>query len=126
MRFGFWSLPESNQEARDRLVYEGSLLLTLLLNFFLILAVGWRYDVWSVFQGRLLFPSYFVLLLAFSAGMDWAEASRFLTLLIRWLMIALIALFLAHLIVDVWLSILYPVDPLRTKHLLYKIDMSAG
>src|SRR5215831_6863460 len=45
MRFGFWSLPESDQEARDRLVYEGSLLLTLLLNFFLILAVGWRYDV---------------------------------------------------------------------------------
>src|SRR5262245_22373001 len=126
MRFGFWSLPESDQQARDRLVYEGSLLLTLLLNFFLILAVGWRYDVWSVFQGRLLFPSYFALLLAFTAGMEWAEASRLLSLIIRCLMIALIALFLAYLIVDISLSILYPVNPLRTKHLLYKIDMNAG
>ena len=100
-------------------------MLTLLLNFFLILAVGWHYDVWSVFQGRLLFPSYFVLLLAFSAGMESAEASRLLTLVIRWLMIALIALFLAQLIVDVWLSILYPVNPLRTNHMPYKIDMNA-
>src|SRR5215475_6189821 len=125
MRFGFWSLPESDQEARDRLVYEGSLLLTLLLNFFLILAVGWRYDVWSIFQGRLLFPSYFALLLAFTAGMEWAEASRLLSLIIRCLMIALIALFLAYLIVDISLSILYPVNPLRTKHMPYVIDMNA-
>ena len=125
MRFGFWSLPQSDQEARDRSVYEGSLLLTLLLNFFLILAAGWRYDVWSVFQGRLLFPSYFALLLAFTAGMEWAEASRLLSLIIRCLMIALIALFLAYLIVDISLSILYPVNPLRTKHMPYVIDMNA-
>jgi 4-amino-4-deoxy-L-arabinose transferase-like glycosyltransferase len=124
IRFGFWSLPESDQEERNRLVYEGSLILTLLLNFFLIFAVGWRYDVWSVFQGRLLFPSYFPLLLAFSAGMEWAEASRLLTLTIRCLMIALMALFLAYLMVDVWLSILYPVDPLRTNHMPYVIDMN--
>jgi dolichyl-phosphate-mannose-protein mannosyltransferase len=125
IRFGCRALPESGPDTRDQLVYEGTLVLTLLLNFFLILAVGWRYDVWSVFQGRLLFPSYFVLLLAFSAGMESAEASRLLTLVIRWLMIALIALFLAQLIVDVWLSILYPVNPLRTNHMPYKIDMNA-
>src|SRR4029453_3119061 len=123
--FGRGALPELGQGARDRLVYEGNLLLTFLLNFFLILAVGWRYDVWSVFQGRLLFPSYFALLLAFSSGMEWAEASRLLSLLIRCLMIALIALFLAYLLVDVWLSILYPVNPLRTKHILYEINMNA-
>jgi dolichyl-phosphate-mannose-protein mannosyltransferase len=125
IRFGCRALPESGPDTRDQLVYEGTLVLTLLLNFFLILAVGWHYDVWSVFQGRLLFPSYFVLLLAFSAGMESAEASRLLTLVIRWLMIALIALFLAQLIVDVWLSILYPVNPLRTNHMPYKIDMNA-
>src|SRR4029453_9909789 len=120
------ALPESRgPDTRDQLVYEGALVLTFLLNFFLILAVGWRYDVWSVFQGRLLFPSYFALLLAFSSGMEWAEASRLLSLLIRCLMIALIALFLAYLLVDVWLSILYPVNPLRTKHILYEINMNA-
>src|SRR5262249_1871262 len=124
MRFCFWSLPQSDQKARDRFGYEGSLLLSFLLNFFLIFAAGWRYDVWSVFQGRLLFPSYFALLLAFTAGMEWAEASRPLILLIRWLMVALIALFLAYLIVDISLSILYPVNPLRTKHMPYAIDMN--
>ena len=36
---------ESDADTRNRLVYEGSLLLTLLLNLFLILAIGWRYDV---------------------------------------------------------------------------------
>jgi len=125
MRFGFWAVPESGPDTRDRSVYEGNVLLTLLLNFFLILAVGWRYDVWSVFQGRLLFPSYFALLLAFGAGMEWAEASRPLSRIIRCLMIALIALFLAYLIVDIWLSILYPVNPLRTNHMPYVIDMNA-
>jgi Dolichyl-phosphate-mannose-protein mannosyltransferase len=125
IRFGSRALPESRgPDTRDQLVYEGALVLTLLLNFFLILAVGWHYDVWSVFQGRLLFPSYFALLLAFSAGMESAEASRLVTLVIRCLMIALIALFLAQLIVDVWLSILYPVNPLRTNHMPYKIDMN--
>ena len=116
---------EPDADTRNRLVYEGSLLLTLLLNLFLILAIGWRYDVWSVFQGRLLFPSYFALLLAFSAGMEWAESSRLLTHVIRWLMIALIALFLAYFIVDVWLSILYPVNPLRMNHMPYEINMNA-
>jgi 4-amino-4-deoxy-L-arabinose transferase-like glycosyltransferase len=119
------AVAEPDANTRDRLVYEGTLLLTLLLNFFLILAVGWRYDVWSVFQGRLLFPSYFALLAAFSAGMEWAESSRLLTHGIRCMMTALIALFLAYLIVDVWLSILYPVNPLRTNHMPYQIDMNA-
>jgi hypothetical protein len=99
--------------------------LTLLLNFFLILAVGWRYDVWSVFQGRLLFPSYIALLLAFSAGMEWAQSSLPLARAIRWLMTLLIALFLAYLIVDVLLALLYPVNPLRTNHIPYEIDMNA-
>jgi 4-amino-4-deoxy-L-arabinose transferase-like glycosyltransferase len=125
IRFVSWPMPEPSAGTRDRSVYEGNLLLTLLLNFFLILAVGWRYDVWSVFQGRLLFPSYFALLLAFSAGLEWAESSRLLIHIIRYLMIALIALFLAHLLVDVWLATLYPVNPLRTNHMPYEIDMNA-
>jgi Dolichyl-phosphate-mannose-protein mannosyltransferase len=116
---------EPDVSTRDRWVYEGCLLLILLLNFFLILAVGWSYDVWSVFQGRLLFPSYIALLLAFSAGMEWAQSSPPLTRVIRWLMTLLIALFLAYLIVDVLLALLYPVNPLQTNHIPYEIDMNA-
>ena len=55
---------ESDADTRNRLVYEGSLLLTLLLNLFLILAIGWRYDVRSVFQGRSL--SFHHILLSYS------------------------------------------------------------
>ena len=123
-RLGSSVTPEPSASSRDRFIYEISLLLTLLVNFFLILAAGWRYDVWSIFQGRLLFPSYFALLLAFNAGMEWAESSRLGTNLIRCLMVALIALFLAYFIVEVWLAILYPVNPLRTDHMPYTINMN--
>ena len=125
--FGFSSRikPDPGAYARDRVVYEGNLLLIFLLNFLLILAAGWRYDIWSIFQGRLLFPSYFVLLVAFSRGLEWAESSRMLTHIVRYLMIALIVLFLANLIVDVWLAILYPVNPLTTNHMTFEINMNA-
>jgi 4-amino-4-deoxy-L-arabinose transferase-like glycosyltransferase len=111
----------------DRLIYEGTLLLIFLFNLLLVLAVGWRHDVWSVFQGRLLFPSYFALLLAFSSGLEWVKSSRLLKNATRSLMIALITLFVAYLIVDVWLAIHYPVNPLRTSHWPwpYGIDMKA-
>jgi hypothetical protein len=125
IRLGSPTIPEPGERTRDRFVYEGSLLLTLLVNFFLILTAGWRYDVWSIFQGRLLFPSYFVLLLAFNAGMEWAESWRLRKNLIRYLMIVLIALFLAYFIVEVWLATLYPENPLRTDHMPYTISMNA-
>jgi 4-amino-4-deoxy-L-arabinose transferase-like glycosyltransferase len=123
--FGSRIKPDAGAYVRERIVYEGNLLLIFLLNFLLILAAGWRYDVWSIFQGRLLFPSYFALLVAFSRGMEWAESSRVLARIVRYLMIALIVLFLANLIVDVWLAILYPVNPLSTNHMTYEIDMNA-
>ena len=50
IRFGSRALPESGPDTRDQLVYEGTLVLTLLLNFFLILAVGWHYDVLERFS----------------------------------------------------------------------------
>jgi 4-amino-4-deoxy-L-arabinose transferase-like glycosyltransferase len=120
---GAWAgIPKS---ARNRFDYEGILLLTFLLNLLLIVAVGWRSDVWSVFQGRLLFPSFFALLLAFNAGMEWAEPSRLLANLTRCLMATLVALFLIYIIVEVWLAIRYPVNPLRMDHVPFKIDMYA-
>ena len=125
IRFCSWATPEPGAYTRDRFVYERNLLLILLLNFFLIFAAGWRYDVWSIFQGRLLFPSYFALLLAFNAGMEWAASSRLRINVVRCLMTTLIALFLAYLMVDVWLAILYPENPLRTYHMPYKINMNS-
>jgi 4-amino-4-deoxy-L-arabinose transferase-like glycosyltransferase len=111
--------------ARDRFEYEGTLLLIFLLNLSLIVVVGWRSDVWSVFQGRLLFPSFFALLLAFNAGMEWAKTSRLQTILVRCFLAALIGLFLIYISIEVWLAIHYPVNPLRMDHVPFKIDMRA-
>jgi hypothetical protein len=116
---------QKSVHTRDRFDYEGILLLTFLLNFLLIVAVGWRSDVWSVFQGRLLFPSFFPLLLAFNGGMEWAESSRPRSNVIRCLMAVLIVLFLVYVIVEIWLAIRYPVNPMRMIHVPFRIDMHA-
>jgi len=120
-----WAETAQSAHARNRLDYEGVLLLTFLLNFLLIVTVGWSFDVWSVFQGRLLFPSFFPLLLAFNAGMEGANHSRLVANLIRCLMAALIALFLVYIIVEVWLAIYHPVNPFRMDHVPFKVDMHA-
>lgn len=125
VRWGAFATPIPSADIRERTVYEGCLLLTLALNLVLILIVGWRSDVWSVFQGRLLFPCYFVFLLAFNRGTEWAQSSRLITSVIRITMGALIGLFLAYFAVEIWLADAYPVNPLRTYHMPYTIDMNA-
>src|SRR6266498_3075759 len=107
-----WAEAAQSAHTLNRLDYEGILLLIVLLNFLLIVAVGWTSDVWSVFQGRLLFPSFFPLLLAFNAGMEGADHSRLLANLLRCLMAALIALY-------------HPVNPCRMDHVPFKVDMHA-
>ncbi|MDP2604077.1 MAG: glycosyltransferase family 39 protein [Deltaproteobacteria bacterium] len=125
IRWGFRTTTERNPSHQDRIIYESTLLLTVLLNFFLIVSVGWRYDVWSVFQGRLLFPSYFALILVLSAGMEWAASSRLKSNIFHCFMLALMLSFLAYIIIEIWLAVLYPVDPLSMNHMPYQIDMNA-
>jgi 4-amino-4-deoxy-L-arabinose transferase-like glycosyltransferase len=112
-------------QSRDRYIYEGTLLLTFALNLLLILMVGWRQDAWSVFQGRLLFPSYGALLVAFSGGMEWAACSRLLINSVRTSMVALLFLFLLYLVIEIWLANIYPQNPLSTYHMPYTINMHA-
>jgi 4-amino-4-deoxy-L-arabinose transferase-like glycosyltransferase len=123
--FGSSSAHDASMPERTRLDYEGVVLLIFLLNLLLIVAVGWKYDVWSVFQGRLLFPSYVALLLALGTGMEWAESSRFKIILAHLSMGALIALFIFYLAVEVWLANVFPVNPMRRWHVPFKIDMNA-
>ena len=112
-------------EERARSDFEGVILLIFFLNLLLIVAVGWKYDVWSVLQGRLLFPSYFALLLALNNGMEWAASSRSKIIVARTFMGTLITLFILYLSVEVWLTSVFPVSPLRKWHVPFKIDMNA-
>lgn len=114
-----------NQLPANRTIYDGALLLTLLLNLFLIVSVGWRYDVWSVFQARLLFPSYFAIVIAFSAGLAWSAQSRPRFAVVRAFLLALFVVFFAYFLAEFYLATRYPVNPLALDHMPYKIDMNA-
>jgi hypothetical protein len=89
------------------------------------LIVANLHSFWTWLADRLLFPSFFPFLLAFNAGMEGANHSRLLANLMRGSMAALIALFLAYLIVEVWLAIYDPVNPLRMDHVPFNVDMRA-
>ena len=117
------AMPGHDLDRQLRSEYERTLLLTLSLNFLLILFVGWKSDVLSVFQGRLLFPSYAAFLLAFNSGMEWANSSALKTTVIRCSLALLIVLFLSYAIINVWLAIQYPVNPLRLDHMPFKITL---
>lgn len=122
--FGLSMTAASRPNISERTTFEVVLLLTLVLNVFLILAVGWRSDVWSVFQGRLLFPSYFVLLLVLSRGMEWAQSSSLAKVAAYIFMSALMVMFVTYFAIEFWLASSYPVDPLRSYHMPYTIDMN--
>ncbi len=115
----------ADPHARNRTIYDAVLLFTLLLNLLLILSVGWRYDVWSVFQGRLLFPSYFAILAAFGAGLDWSAKSRAGFAAVRALLVALFFIFGVYFLTEFYLATAYPVSPLTLDHMPYKLDMNA-
>jgi hypothetical protein len=112
------------QNLSDRFIFELTALLILVSNLFLIIAVGWSSDVWSVFQGRLLFPSYFAVLLTLHGGLEWIESSRFTAKLASCFLAALLLLFLAYFIVEFWLSSVHPRNPLSMDHMPYKIEMN--
>lgn len=53
--------------------YTSICVLILLTNFCLVVAAGLKYDIWSAYQSRLLFPSFFPMLLIFSEGLNWVK-----------------------------------------------------
>lgn len=107
-----------------RAIFEGTAVLTLLLNLLLVVAIGWHYDVWSVFQGRLLFPAYVAVLITLNAGLDWTKSSRLKINLSRCTLGLLLVLFLTYFATEIWLASTYPTNPLSMDHMPYKIDMN--
>ena len=57
-----------------RPAYEAAALLILLLNSLVFVIFGWRYNVYSAFQGRFLFPSFFSFILLLNSGLIFLEA----------------------------------------------------
>lgn len=51
--------------------YESISLFLLLSNLMLVIILGIKYDVWSCFQSRLLFPSFFSFIILFNSGLEY-------------------------------------------------------
>jgi hypothetical protein len=82
----------TNHEHRRLIyVYTGSLI--FIANFGLLLAVLMKYHVWSIMQGRLLFPSIVGALGTFGAGATALLRTRISALTLKGSMYLLIALF---------------------------------
>jgi hypothetical protein len=134
---GFWAIVkrsarwlgrESLDESAARRATHGVEILALLMlamNLALIVSVGWRHDVYSVFNSRLLFPAYFAFLVSLARGIDWS-ASHWRRLHSTGVVAlrVLHGLFLVYLALDVAIAIVRPVDPLRTDHMPYRPDMT--
>jgi len=120
---GAWWMVRRAPAGDERAIFEATAVATLALNLALVLIAGIRSDVWSVFQGRLLFPSYVAILLALAAGYD--VAARRITSLrfTRATMAAVVALFVTYFAAEIHLARTAPFQPLRTPHMAYQIDM---
>jgi hypothetical protein len=93
------TLPEPRYVALGQAVTATALLLATLG---IVIWAGVRYDVFPCFQGRLLFPAFFSLLLLVAAGFDGVVLRRPAAL--RWMNGALVAsyvVFGAYFIVEV-------------------------
>lgn len=64
-------------------------------NLAIVMAAGVKYDAWSCFQSRLLFPSFAAIALGYLWGIEWCERKS--RALARFLNVACIALYVAFL-----------------------------
>ncbi len=89
----FLTHADLSQREDRRLLVGFVAVLFLLANLVLIAAVAWKFHVWTVLQGRLLFPSFCGLLVAFGTGAGaLAEKGRASTVL-KVAMVGLVACF---------------------------------
>jgi 4-amino-4-deoxy-L-arabinose transferase-like glycosyltransferase len=88
-------------------------ILMLALNLILVLRTGLKYDVWSCFQGRLLFPSMFAIMLLFGWGVEtvghrWAFTRPMLNIVL----VAAYAILGSYFVVEVGYAAYFAVQAL--------------
>jgi 4-amino-4-deoxy-L-arabinose transferase-like glycosyltransferase len=100
------------KEADDRRrmgVYVAAMLLGV--NTALIVATLVRYHVWSLMQGRYLFPSFAGLVSIFAVGVELIEGRRAASVILRCSMIVLMTLFGLYFSSEIGYLVLYRFDP---------------
>ncbi len=69
-----FSLKQSNVTPFNKITYETISLFLFLSNLLAIIYLGAKYDIWSVFHSRLLFPSFFPFVILFNSGLDYVRS----------------------------------------------------
>lgn len=100
---------EEQDDRRIMGVYVAAMLLGA--NTALIVSTLVRYHVWSLMQGRYLFPSFAGLLSIFAVGVELIEKSKVGLVVLRCSMIVLIALFGLYFSSEIGYLTLYMFDP---------------
>jgi 4-amino-4-deoxy-L-arabinose transferase-like glycosyltransferase len=81
--------------------------LLLAANLAIVLAAGFRYDVWSCFQGRLLFPSIFAIALLFGWGYETACRKKRTACTILTLVLVLVyAILISYFVIEIGYAVL--------------------
>jgi 4-amino-4-deoxy-L-arabinose transferase-like glycosyltransferase len=75
MLIGWWRIIASRTADEER-IFCITCAALLAFNLAIVIAAGVKYDVWSCFQGRMLFPSMFPIILALAAGLELATRTR--------------------------------------------------
>jgi hypothetical protein len=83
----------------------------LIANLGIMLAALVKYHVWSIMQGRLLFPSMFGILVVFSTGVELTERTKWGDWLLKISMAALCILFLAYLFGEIGIQVIFRFMP---------------
>lgn len=90
-----------NKQYMRRIIFEVSSVLLLLMNILLVVIAGLKYDVWSCFQSRLLFPSFFAIILLFNSGLNSIEKrSVFTQKIVYRLLTCLFSLFILYFLIE--------------------------
>jgi 4-amino-4-deoxy-L-arabinose transferase-like glycosyltransferase len=100
------------EEAADRQTLMCAAALFILFgNLLLIFTAAFKYHVWSILQGRLLFPSFLGLLVAYGAGFAASEQSGWGAKFLNGATWALAALFLLYFASEYGYQVLLWVNP---------------
>jgi len=90
-----------SQAAWTQHVFPAAAALCVLMNLALLVWAGLKYEDWSIFQARLLFPSILGMLVCFTAGLRLLERALRLTRGVHAALHLLIVLFLLYFVVEI-------------------------
>jgi hypothetical protein len=103
----FLKLPCTDEAASRRLLFEMAALLIGSLCLALVVAAGVKYDVWSCFQSRLLFPAFVSIVVVFNAGLEYIRQQHAsAAVMINRAMTLLFSLFLVYFITEISLKLM--------------------